>query len=249
MGTTVGVHPSATTYARPAIMKPSLTIPIAIVVAGILMAVAVYIAVPKKKSPSTEGGMHATLVRPVTAADHILGNPAAKVMIVEYSDFDCSYCKTFNDTLHQIIVNDGTRGQVAWVFREFPLTEIHPNALKQAEAAECAASVAGNIAFWNFEDTLFSNQPVDPTRYGTYAQSIGIDTDAFATCVANAGETVDARIKTDRQNALNMGAEGTPYSVILVSGQPPIVMNGGYSYAAAKQLVDQAVASAYGTSR
>ncbi len=207
-----------------------------------MIAIAVYVAMPKKQSPSSDG-INAALVRPVSATDHILGNPAAKVMIVEYSDFDCSYCKTFNDTLHQIIVDDGTQGQVAWVFREFPLTEIHPNALKHAEAAECAAVVAGNTAFWNFGDTLFSNQPVDPSHYGSYAQSIGINTDAFATCFANAGETVDARIQADRQNALDMGAQGTPYSLILVPGQAPIVMNGGYSYEAVKQLVDQALAS------
>jgi len=55
--------------------------------------------------------------------------------------------------LHQIIANEGVGGNVAWVFREFPLIEIHPNALFNARAAECVAQVAGNDAFWKFADS------------------------------------------------------------------------------------------------
>ena len=222
-------------------MKSSLTIPIAIVVGGIIVAVAVYVSMPK--TPATEGGNPA-LVRPVGAADHILGNPAAKVMIVEYSDFDCEFCKAFHETLHQIIANEGVDGQVAWVFREFPLSEIHPNAISHARAAECVASVAGNDMFWKFTNALFNAQPVDPRHYGELAASIGITGDAFATCYASASAstTLTARIMADRQNALDMGASGAPYSLILVTGRPPVVMASGYPYDAVKQLVDQALA-------
>lgn len=220
-------------------MKSSLTIPIAIAVGGIIVALAVYVSIPK--SPVTSAGNPA-LVRPVGASDHIFGNPAAKVVIVEYSDFDCTYCKGFNDTMHQIIANAGANGQVAWVYREFPLTEIHPNALSHARAAECIAQVAGNDAFWKFAQAMFASQPVDPANYGTIAASAGISGDAFATCYVSATDTLDARIMADRQNALDMGANGTPYSLILVTGKPPIVMAGGYSYDAVKQLVDEALA-------
>jgi protein-disulfide isomerase len=221
-------------------MKSSYTIPVAIVFGGIIVAVAVYVSMPK--SPATGTGNPA-LVRPVGANDHILGNPAAKVMIVEYSDFDCTFCKSFNETLHQIIANEGANGEVAWVYREFPLVEIHPNALSHARAAECVAQVSGNDTFWRFETALFENQPVDPTSYGTLAQAAGVSGDAFATCFANASTTINARIMADRQNALDMGTQGTPYSLILVTGKPPVVMAGAYSYDAAKELVDQALAN------
>lgn len=219
-------------------MKPSFTIPIAIIIGGIIVALAVYVSMPK--SPTTSAGNPA-LVRPVSASDHILGNPAAKVMIVEYSDFDCEFCKSFNETLHQIIANQGAKGDVAWVFREFPLIEIHPNALSHAKAAECIAQVAGNDAFWKFETALFTNQPINPASYGTIAKATGTSGDAFATCYASASSTLTARIMADRQNALDVGATGTPYSLILVAGKPPVVMAGGYSYDAVKQLVDQAL--------
>ena len=112
--------------------------------------------------PSLSATGNPALVRPVDATDHLLGNPAAPVVVVEYADFDCEYCKDFDTTMNQVIANEGANGQVAWVYREFPLTEIHPNAFSSAEAAECAAKVAGNDTFWKFADELFANQPVDP---------------------------------------------------------------------------------------
>lgn len=219
-------------------MRSSYTIPLAIIAGGIILAGAIYFSIPK--SPTTIGNL--ALIRPVGTSDHILGNPAAKVLIVEYSDFDCTYCKTFNETLHQIIANEGANGEVAWIYRQFPLIEIHPNALAHARATECVAQTAGNDAFWKFETALFTNQPVDPSTYGSLAQSVGISSDTFAACYANDSATMDARIMADRQNALDMGAQGTPYSVILVAGKPPVEMAGGYSYDAVKQLVDEALA-------
>jgi len=219
-------------------MKSFLTVPTAIVLGGVIVAAAVYVSMPK--TPSSGAGNPA-LVRPVSASDHILGNPAAPVMIVEYSDFDCEYCKDFHNTLHQIIANAGANGKVAWVFRQFPLSEIHPNAFSHARAAECVATVEGNDVFWKFSNALFANQPIDPSRYGELASSIGISGAAFAACFANASSTLDARIMADRQNALDVGAQGTPYSLILVAGKPPVVMEGAYSYDAVKQLIDQAL--------
>ncbi len=217
-------------------MKSSYIIPFAILLGGAMVATAIYISIPK--TYHTSG--NPALVRPVDTTDHILGNPAAPVQIIEYADFDCEYCKNTDDILHQIIANQGTDGSVAWVYREFPLTEIHPNALRHAEAAECAALVAGNDAFWRFKSALFAHQPADPATYGTLAKTIGLSGSDFATCVANAATTVDVRIMADRKNALDMGAPGTPYSLILVAGKAPVVMSGAYSYDDVKQLVDQA---------
>ena len=221
-------------------MSSSLKIPLAIILGGIIIAVAVYVSMPKDSAKNVGNPL---LVRPVGIQDHILGNPAAPVQIIEYSDFDCEFCKGFHETLHQIIVDKGVEGQVAWIFRQFPLSEIHPNALAHARATECAASVAGNDGFWKFADALFANQPVDPAQYGALASSAGIPGVPFATCYASASANFDVRIAPDRKNALDVGAQGTPYSLILVAGKPPIVMNGAYSYDAVKQLVDAALSN------
>lgn len=222
-------------------MKSSHTIPLAIVFGGIVVALAIYVSVPKSPAVVTDV---ASIVRPVDSTDHIFGNPAAKVVIVEYADFDCEYCKYFNDTMHQIIANEGAKGQVAWVFREFPLSEIHPNALSHARAAECAAQIADNDTFWKFETALFDNQPVDRGSYGMLAQRAGVSGNAFATCYAAAATTVEPRILKDRQNALDMGAQGTPFSLILIAGKPPVVLSDGfYSYEEMRQYVDQALSN------
>ena len=225
-------------------MKPSTTIPLAIVIGGIIVALAVYLSIHSTAPSTSSGNGNPALVRPVGPDDHILGNPSAPVKIVEYADFDCEYCKGFDETLHQIVANDGARGQVAWVFREFPLTELHPTALEHAEAAECAAVAGGNDAFWRYADLLFKNQPADPSSYGALAANAAVPGDAFSSCMQDASSTVGAAIRTDRQNALDVGARGTPYSLILVSGQMPVVMDGAYSYAAVNQLVGQALQSA-----
>ncbi|MHB8710607.1 MAG: DsbA family protein [Minisyncoccota bacterium] len=217
-------------------MKSSFTIPLAIILGGIIVAFAVYASMPKRSASGDPA-----LVRPVSSGDHILGNPAARVLIVEYADFDCEYCRSFNSTLRQIIATEGASGQVALVYREFPLTEIHPNALPLARAAECVAQTAGNDTFWKFADSLFANQPVDPANVGTLAATAGVSGSAFAACYADAKAAVDARITVDRQNALAIGAPGAPYSLILVAGAAPIVMDGAYPYDAVKQLVDQAL--------
>jgi len=220
-------------------MKSSPVIPVAIILGGIVVAGAVYFSL---RHPATTYGVgNPALVRPVSANDHIFGNPAAPVIIVEYTDFDCEFCKGFNETLKQIIANEGANGNAAWVLREFPLIEIHPNAFSSARAAECAAQVAGNDAFWKFTDTLFANQPVNPSQYGTIAANAGISSEDFATCYATASSTLDARINADRQNALDVGAQGAPYSLILVKGRAPVVMDGAYSYSAVKELIDQAL--------
>lgn len=223
-------------------MKSSYIVPLAIVVGGAIVALAVYVTLSKQSAFNL--GSPATLVRAVGASDHILGNPGAKVVIVEYCDFEAEFCKSFHDTLHQIIADEGTNGEVAWVFREFPLIEIHPRALSDAKAAECAGAVDGNDAFWKFTDSLFVNQSATAPLYGDLARKSGIlATDAFASCFASASTTLSARIEADRQDALESGATGTPYSFILVAGKPPIVMEGAYSFDAVKQLVDQALSA------
>lgn len=219
-------------------MTTSLKVPLAIALGGAVIALAVYFSAPA--ALEREGGPSSA--RPVGSGDHILGNPSARVMIIEYADFESGFSKGFHETLHQIIANEGTRGEVAWVFRAFPLSELHSNALSSARAAECVAAVAGNDAFWKFADLLFANQPTDPLRYGALAKEAGVlDADAFSTCYMNAAKTVDPRIEADRQNALDAGAGGTPYSLILVAGKPPVVMDGAYPYGAVKLLVDQAL--------
>ncbi|HEY4512581.1 MAG TPA: thioredoxin domain-containing protein [Candidatus Paceibacterota bacterium] len=90
----------------------------------------------------------------VTSADHIKGSLSASVKIVEYSDLECPFCKRFHTTMQEVMNTYNKDGKVAWVFRHFPLAQLHSKAPKEAEATECAAELGGNDGFWKFVDKI-----------------------------------------------------------------------------------------------
>lgn len=87
---------------------------------------------------------------------HVRGAEDAPVTIVEYSDFDCPYCARFHDTMLQVM--EEYDGQVRWVYRHYPIEQLHPNAPKIAEASECIANLDGEEAFWRFADTYYATK-------------------------------------------------------------------------------------------
>lgn len=89
-------------------------------------------------------------VEALNANDHILGNTNAQVVLIEYSDFECPYCKRFQTTLNKVVTE--SNGSVAWVYRHWP---IHQNSFEKLVAAECISKIKGNDAFWKYSDLLF----------------------------------------------------------------------------------------------
>jgi len=92
-------------------------------------------------------------VPPLRDSDHVRGKKDAKVLMIEYTDFECPFCQRFHPTTKQALTEYGD--QVAHVIRHYPLRSIHPSAQKLAEGAECAAELGGNEAFWNYADAVF----------------------------------------------------------------------------------------------
>ncbi len=91
----------------------------------------------------------------ITPDDRYLGNINADVVIIEYSDIDCPFCKKFHPTMERIAQEYGSK--IAWVYRHFPLDSLHPEARTKAEASECVAQIAGNEVFWKYLKTLVTN--------------------------------------------------------------------------------------------
>jgi len=178
-------------------------------------------------------------VRPVDEDDHIRGNPNAPIVIVEYSDYDCPFCKSFHETMNTVMDEYGATGQVAWVYRHFPIEQLHPNAPGIALAAECVADLGGNDAFWTFSDLVFGEREINAqtnvTKLSEYAERSGVDQTAFDTCVAE--ERFTAKVREDLTDAANAGAQGTPYSLILVGGQQGVI-NGAQPYQSVKQIIE-----------
>jgi protein-disulfide isomerase len=177
----------------------------------------------------------------VATGEHILGDPKAKVTIVEFSDYQCPFCKRFyTDTEGQIRDQYVKSGKVKIAFRNFPLP-FHSNAQIAAEAAECAAKVGGNDAFWKYHDTLFTKGDGDGTGLDAaslkqYAKDQGLDTAKFNTCLDN--HETKAIVDKDTADGSAAGVQGTPTSYI--NGKQVV---GALPFANFKTEIDTALSS------
>ena len=183
-------------------------------------------------------------VKPVDGDDHILGNPGAPVKVIEFSDFECPFCKRFHPTMKRLMDEYGKNGKVAWVYRHFPLDAIHSKARKEAQAAECANELGGNEAFWAFADRLYevtpSNDRLDLALLPRIAQEIGLDRGKFEACLGGdaRGGKYAAHIEADVQDATASGATGTPFSLVIAPNGKIFPLSGAQPYAAVKSIID-----------
>lgn len=217
-------------------------IPGAIIVAGVILAGSIYFVRSSHVLGLPDGDV--TALRPLAANDHRIGNPTAPVVIVEYADIDSSYAKSFQATMEQIMAEYAPAGKVAWVYRHFPLVDQHLNSEQHAEAAECAGSLGNENSFWSFIDLVQSrapaNQQFSPDGYDDVVKTLGIDTAKFNACMT--ARTFRTRVSDDISNAITIGANGSPYSVVLIKGQKSIPPDGALPYDAMKKIIQQAIA-------
>jgi protein-disulfide isomerase len=215
--------------------------------AGIILAITTYMVRQAHILPSS-GPIKTDLsiMTPISVKDHIIGAPTAPVVFVEYGDIDSQYSKDFQKAMQQLMTEYGANGKVAWVYRHFPLISEHQYAETHAEAAECAASVGGANAFWRFIDIAQAYAPdthqFNPADYSKVVPAIGISLPDFVECMQK--HTFTSAVKEEFDNALAMGASGSPYTVLMVKGQPPVAISGALPYTELKKLVDQSIAKA-----
>lgn len=148
---------------------------------------------------------------------HTLGSPTATVTVEEFADFECPTCASVHGLMKQ--VNSLYSNRIKFVFRNFPLTQIHANASSAAAAAE-AAGLQGK--YWDMQNLIFVNQnewrgkPNAPQLFEKYAQSIGLDIEKFKTDIGSI--PVRSRINNDVQRAQALGVNSTP--TIFINGKP-----------------------------
>jgi protein-disulfide isomerase len=162
------------------------------------------------------------------------GSTDATVTIIEYSDFECPYCARFySQTLSQIRKNYIDNGKVKLVYRDFPL-DLHQNARKAAEAAECADEQG---KFWEFHDKLYENQnSLDNESLKQYAKDMGLNTNQFNTCL-DSGKMTQEVLK-DFEDGSSYGVTGTP--TLFING---IKVVGAQPYEFFKKIIDQELIS------
>lgn len=162
-----------------------------------------------------QGFRNADSVEKLKKEDHVRGDRNARVLLIEYSDLECPFCKSFHPTAQKI--TDTYKGQVAWVFRHFPLS-FHANAQKEAEATECANDLAGNDGFWKYVDALFERTTSNGTGFALdklvpLAKEIGLDENSFKNCLDSGKYT--KHVQEDITAAGKAGVTGTPGNILL----------------------------------
>lgn len=171
----------------------------------------------------------------VAAEGPAKGAASAPVTVVEFSDFQCPYCKQVVPTIEQAL--ERYDGKVRVVFRQYPLTSIHPQAFKAAEASLCAADQG---KFWELHDLMFAEQnQLDVPALQDKAKRIGLDEAAFATCLESGKH--EEQVRADLKAGSAVGVSGTP--AFFVNGRP---MSGAIGLEALSQVIDEELARVKG---
>lgn len=249
---------------------PFFWVPFAIVLAGALIGGAIIFKngqVPSQKvatgdvaSATTQENTTPTPTLPpsrdievdITDAP-MLGEATASVTMIEFSDFQCPFCKKYTSETFDLIKEQFIdTGLVKYYFRDFPLTSIHPNAVRAAEAALCAVDQG---SFWEYHDILFekqlswSNEETPDEKFVDYASEVGLDSSKFSSCL-DTNKYQKAVNKSSRElqekiiskNVVDIGGTeaskgfGTPS--FLINGR---LMIGAYPYESIKKVIEEAL--------
>jgi protein-disulfide isomerase len=170
------------------------------------------------------------------------GGPArgpdnAKVTLVEFSDFQCPFCKDFFDQTEPLLTST-YRDSVRWVYRDFPIASLHPQAEKAAEAGQCAFEEG---KFWEYHDRLFRNQgQLDVPSLKAHAAAIGLDANTFAACL-DSGK-YSQTIQDEFKEGLGYGVTGTP--TFYINGRKLV---GAQSFAEFQKVLEEELARTSGS--
>jgi protein-disulfide isomerase/copper chaperone CopZ len=228
----------------------NFSVPISIIIAGLIIAGAIIVTNQNYKISLKENGQQAAQTLPdtnsptqlsleqpsqepvaefkITKDDHIRGDFNAPITLVEFSDFECSFCARHYLTLNKILSD--YQGKVRLVYKHFPLG-FHPNAQKAAEASECADEQG---KFWEYHDKLFENLATSGyslANFKQWAKDLGLNINKFNNCLDFGKYT--SKVQTDYQEGLQKGVKGTPAT--FVNGQ---LVSGALPYESFKQIID-----------
>ncbi len=181
-------------------------------------------------------------VKPLSKEDHVFGDAKAKVTLIAYSDYECPFCKRFHPTLQQLKAE--YKDKVSFVFRHFPLS-FHANAQKEAEAAECVATLGGSDKFWTFTDKIFERTTSNGTGFaldqlGPLAKEVGVDEAKFKECLDGGKQA--ARVQQDFNEGQAAGVDGTPGTILLGKSGKSVLIPGAVPLETIKSQIDQLLA-------
>ncbi|PIO08243.1 hypothetical protein COU59_02120 [Candidatus Pacearchaeota archaeon CG10_big_fil_rev_8_21_14_0_10_34_12] len=171
--------------------------------------------------------------------DAVLGDPNAPVIIIEFSDFECPYCKRHHDQTFPLIKEEYIdTGKVKYVFRDFTPTlinpEYHPNAINAAMATECVREQGGDGSYWDMSDKIFANQGFNSVdNLKTLANDLGYD---ISSCLSS--EKYKNEVVKDFTDGQSAGIQGTPGFIIMGKDGKGELISGAYPFSAFQQVIE-----------
>lgn len=195
-------------------------------------------AVPAGGAVAPDPGVNFDKVPAIGKDDYVRGNAKAKIVLLEYSDFECPFCGRFHPITAQVLSEYGDK--VALAYRHYPLS-FHPNAQKAAEASECVGKQKGNDGFWAFTDAIFVVNQQDgkltPEAITTAATGTGVDINQFQTCL-DSGEMAQ-KVAAQFTSGGGAGVTGTPGTFVIVDGKAVDYINGAQPFESVKTTIDK----------
>jgi protein-disulfide isomerase len=248
------ISQSSTASQSQSTLMKDLMVPISIVVAGMFIGAGLYFGGaqgPASEAPqqvvAEEPTDNTSKVKPVTADDHIRGSLEAPIKIIEFSDYDCPFCSRYHNSMKELL-EKYSGDEVAWVYRHFPLEQLHPQAAYVAVASECVAELGGNDAFWNFTDSYLDARGAgDNTAHAELvpqlASEAGVSQSAFTECVDSGRH--NGSVQEDMADGVATGGRGTPWSILVGPSGKTYPINGALPMSAIEGLIEVAKQEAY----
>lgn len=229
--------------------KIHLTTPAAIILAALLISVShIAYAMILSKNNGSSVALESFKGRAIDTSDFVTGKKNSDVIVVEYSDTECPFCAQVHPTMEKLKKEYGSK--VAFAYRYFPLTQIHPNAFDEARAAYCVGKITGAEKRMNYINEMFTykiskqNMVLPKGGRELLAKNIGINEAAFGACMKSqeSGDVVNGSI----QDGIAAGVEGTPATFILVKNNDTYevvsLVGGARPYEYFKAVIEEALA-------
>lgn len=235
-------------------MKGSkLSFPVTIILIGVIVALGVIVVrgnlhLPAKKSDTAPIRATNVTLTPIESNDHVLGNPNAPVTIIEYSDLGCPFCALFHETMQEVMRVYGEKGQVNWVYRHFANTDAHPLAREAAILGECVKQIHGEVAFWDYVDTVFDiqrdggpNAILTDDTIDAALEPYGMTADSKALCLTY--NNLASKVDSDHADGMKLAEKdpenfGTPYTILISPNGTTVELTEAISYSILSEYID-----------
>ena len=229
-------------------VKKELNTPIAIILGAIILAVGL-VGYGYVTTANQTGSIDSKVfLGKAIGSDEPIYGVSKKVFVIEYSDTECPFCVQFYPTIEQI--RNEYKDKVGFVYRFFPLTQIHPHAQKEAEAIACAGKLGGSKGYFDYLVAMFDYKTknrttqLKPTGLEDLATQVGLDAKALKACV-DSGEMA-TKVSDSGNDGVTAGVSGTPTTFVLTKDRKGLhvvaSITGAQTYDYVKKAVDQALA-------